>query len=401
MRKFLDHNKILSKAQHGFRNNLSTNTAGFEFTQAIYESIDSNNFTIALYFDLTRPFDCVDTTFLTQKLNALGFRGNFNLLVKSFMTGRKIRVRFGSIMSECFEQEFGVPQGGVLSPLLFILFINDIVQFLEGFFTPDNKYEIVVYADDSTIIISCSSLQRAILNANLILQKFYDWSSKNKLIVNESKTQYMVFYKRRLIPEFALTMNNVAINKVDSCKFLGLYVDSQLSWIPHIDYIAGKLNTAYFAIVNLKSIMSKKQLLNVYFALAYSHIKYMILFWGQSTETNRIFILQKRILRKIFSLSPLESCRELFRNNNLLTVYSILILESAMFVKKYQHKFPAVSTVHNYQTRQISNIVIQNYNLSTFKKSPKCFCSYVYNKIPVSIREIVPIRKFKRTLQDY
>lgn len=140
---------------------------------------------------------------------------------------------------------------------------------------------------------------------------FGGWCSGNKLIVNESKTQYILFYKRRVVPDFVVQMNGMEISRTNQAKFLGLHVDSQLTWAAHIEHVAGKLKSAYFAIVNLKTVLTTKQLLNVYYALAYSHLKYMVLCWGQATELGRIFILLKRIIRKIYSLSPImETCKE-------------------------------------------------------------------------------------------
>ena len=116
-----------------------------------------------------------------------------------------------------------------------------------------------------------------------------------------------------------------------------------------------------------------------------------------TVEIDRLFILQKRILRKIFSLGPLDSCKPLFKTNKPC----LLILEAALFVNRYQNKFPRVSSLHYYPTRNNNNIIIPNFRLSAYKKDPYCFCSYVYNKLPQHIKQTNSTRKFKRSLLCY
>ena len=144
---------------------------------------------------------------------------------------------------------------------------------------------LVLYADDTSIALANSSLNLLVSQANKILQRFSPWCKINKLILNETKTQYLVFCKKRTVSDFTLKINNTKIKKVEHLKFLGLHLDSHLTWSPHVDYVAGKLNSAYFAIINLKGVLSQGQLLNVYYALVYSHLKYMVLYWGQAVES--------------------------------------------------------------------------------------------------------------------
>ena len=394
---FLNKFRLITGAQHGFRRNHSTNTAAFEFIQFIYSSLDKNYFTLALLFDLTRAFDCVDAKILVKKLYALGFRGKTNDLLKSFLSKRKVRVRIGHILSDQNEQQYGVPQGSVLAPLLFLLFINDIEKFLN--LGPNTI--LVLYADDSSIGLSSPSLKELITQANIILDRFKDWCTCNGLLVNENKTNYLCFYKRRVVPDVTLEMSGIKVHRVDSCKFLGLHIDSQLTWLPHIEYILGKINSSYYAIINLKNVLNTKQLLNVYYALTYSHLKYMVLYWGLSVEAERVFILQKRIIRKIFNLGPIVSCRLTFKKEKILTLPSILIMEAAMFVRKNHDKFPTISTIHHYETRYNHEILIPNYRLATCRKSPHCICSYIYNKIPKHMKQLNSNKKFKNTLQQY
>ena len=147
----------------------------------------------------------------------------------------------------------------MLSPLLFLLFIND----LESLLKLDSDCLLVLYADDTSIVVTGSILSKVIDRTNDILNLFYSWCSKNKLIVNLSKAQFLSFSLRRQVPDFQLFMNGQHIKRVEECCFLGLRINSDMSWSSHIDHMANKLNSAYLAIVNLKNILTTKQLIGV------------------------------------------------------------------------------------------------------------------------------------------
>ena len=147
--------------------------------------------------------------------------------------------------------------------------------------------------------------------------------------------------------------------------------------------------------------MDVEYLLNIYYALAYSHIKYLILYWGQATDINRVFVQQKRILRLIYSYAPLESCRALFKTNNIFTVASIFIYEASLFVKNNLEIFHRHNSIHNHDTRFANNIYINNFRLSLYKKSALYTCSTVYNKLPVSIKNTNTLSKFKKKLRSF
>ena len=285
--------------------------------------------------------------------------------------------------------KYGVPQGGVLSPLLFALFVNDLESFL---ISPESSAKLTLYADDATVAISASSLDELARTSNDILSKFSEWCKSNHLVVNATKTHYMIFYRKREVPDLNLTLDGNRIERVEQCRFLGLYLDSQLKWTAHVDFVAGKLNSAYYAIVNLKSFMDTKNLLNIYYDLAYSHLSYLILYWGQTTELERLFILQKRIIRKIYTLSPIQSCKQSFQRYKILACLVLLFSVQSCLLKKNLNTFPITSSVHNRNTRSTHLIHIPCYKTTLYRKSPYCFCANFYNALPENLRVIPKLK---------
>lgn len=247
---------------------------------------------------------------------------------------------------------------------------------------------------------SAGLLQR---NTDAVLAHFRTWCSSNRLLINVSKTIYILFRREHLLsqPNFTFVIDNVTLENVSYTKFLGLHIDKNLSWSKHIEHVLKKLNSAYYVIRNLKPIVEEKYLLNIYYALVYSHIKYLILYWGQSKDIHRVFILQKRILRLIFSYQPLDSCRPLFKTRKILTVTSIFIYEAGMFVKKHLNMCPSCNYIHNHDTRSASNIYVDKYRLSLFKKSAYYACSTVYNKLPQQMKNISSPTKFRKEFLDF
>lgn len=221
-----------------------------------------------------------------------------------------------------------------------------------------------------------------------MLAAFSSWCIRNRLLLNLNKTTYIQFHKRREPPVLNLLTHQGTITRSKSIKFLGLTLDENFTWTNHIDFVCNKLHSAFFAIRNLKPILSRGQLLNVYYGLVYSHLRYLIILWGVGTEIQRVFILQKKIIRLMFSLMPLDTCRPVFIENNILTLTSIFAFEAAVFVYQNKNKFILNSNIHTHNTRIASQISINNYNLSLFRKSPYGCCASIFNTLPEDIKNL-------------
>ncbi len=190
----------------------------------------------------------------------------------------------------------------------------------------------------------------------------------------------------------------VGVEIQENVKFLGIHLDGNLSWDTHINYVATKLNKAYFGIRQLKNIVDIKSLLLVYHALAISHINYSIMLWGSSTEIKRIFILQKRLIRLIFSLGYQETCRDTFEREKILTIPALYVFKCVMFVKKCPALFPRLS--QNRITRNANKLLVPKHKTQLFEKSPLYCCVQFYNKLPRDIINLKPLSKFKSAVHE-
>lgn len=172
-----------------------------------------------------------------------------------------------------------------------------------------------------------------------------------------------------------------------------------MRWQTHINIVSKKINSGYYAILQLKSSLENRQLINVYYALIYSAIQYNIALWGNSSGAERILILQKRVVRLIFNLDQRESCRPYFKNNNILTVSCVYILKCISWVKTNLQSFQQNENFHEYSTRKGNDLRTEAHFTELYKNSPDHSGIVLYNKLPNEIRSVGSLGKFKRKLK--
>lgn len=383
---FCEINKILTISQHGFRAGKSTETACCHLLEHVYKSLDTGKYVISLLFDLSKAFDTIDKNLLEKKLSSMGIRGTILTWIVSYMENRSIKVKLNGINSNEHDVKIGVPQGSVLGPLLFLLYINNLPNYLTA-------GHATIFADDLTVTLSAGSLEELQAQTNLTMQEISSWSQRDRLILNDSKTVFIHFHIQKPLPHDAIIYDGITISK--TTKLLGTYLDSKLSWDEHIHFVCGQLNKAYFAILQMRNSLDQFGLLNIYYALAYSHISYNIVCWGSAKDKDRVFICQKRLIRLIYKLNYNESCREIFKKEKILTTPSIFIYKCLMYARKNMSLFTKRDECHTYNTRHAELLDIPRHNTTKFKHSPHYNCITLYNSLPENIRKIKIYKNYK------
>ena len=343
--------------QYGFRQGHSAEYAALELVYKITQYLDQNRTPINFYLDVSKAFDTLDHSILTQKLKFYGIEGAALNLFQSYLSNRLQFVEYDNIMSDPLEISTGVPLGSVLGPLLFLIFINDIDKSSDSF-------GFICYADDTTlssIMNYFSSTEQSNENSiNDELSKVNDWLKINKLSINIYKTKFMIFHNyQQQITMPNIFIDNVAIECVPNFNFLGIHFNQHLSWKPHITHISN-LITKFVGVLNrLKNILPTSIKLMIYNALILSRINYGISAWGYQCE--RIFKLQKRAVRLITLAKFNAHSEPIFKSLNLLKVQDVFEICQMRFYHNYLNKnlphffnqmiFQNNNQIHRYETR--------------------------------------------------
>ena len=305
---FLTSMNVIYDKQFGFRKSHSTSHAVNYSINKILGEIEDGNHVIGVFIDLSKAFDTIDHRKLLNKLEHYGVRGVCHNLLSSYLSDRTQYTDFQRTYSDLCTIEYGVPQGSVLGPLLFIIYINDIINSsVNGNF--------VLFADDTNIFVVGKTIKEAYENTNSVLNEVHHYMRANKLHINLSKCSYMHFRPqhsnterltcartREYGTEPVIKLCNKKLKKVDRVKFLGVIIDDKLNWDAQIDHLVTKLNSSIVVIKRIKKFIPESEYMKLYNALFKSHMTYCISCWGgiSSNKLQKIFYIQKRCIRLLF-----------------------------------------------------------------------------------------------------
>ena len=235
--RYFQDNNLFYPSQYGFRREHSTEFATLELTDRILQDMDARNLSLTVFMDLSNAFDTLDQSILLTKLKYYGIQDNELMWFSSYLTNRQQYVELDGISSDLKPLFTGVPQGSILGPLLFLIYMNDIPQSSQHF-----KY--ILYADDTTLFTTVQFRSATQININNELSNVHNWLAVNKLSMNVKKTKYVLFHAinkptQGLVPELAI--DGINIERVSTFNFLGIHLNENMLWTTHIDIISSKI----------------------------------------------------------------------------------------------------------------------------------------------------------------
>ena len=324
---------ILFPKQFSFRKGHSTSDGIMGLLADVLNSIDKKFMVLSVFIDLKKAFDTVSHDLILKKLIMLGIKGKEIEWFKSYMSNRKQFVQLDDVSSEKKNVTVGVQQGSLLGVLLFQLLINDLPNCLK-FCT------CILYADDTTLYIFGKSLKFLRSKMQADLDQLQLWLTVNSLKLNVGKTKVMLFSADGINPKIDLLLDNELVENVQSFKFLGLSLDSELTFEQHYSELYRKLSQAVFLIKKMGTVVPKSCLRTLYFAYFHSNLCYCLLLWFpllKKKQQEALYVLQKRVIRALADAGPHQHCMPFFKRFEILTVYDQLWLENCKLIYRTTH----------------------------------------------------------------
>lgn len=425
---YINKHNIIEKSQFGFREGISVQDALLALCNHILSNFDKGNKVICLFFDLARAFETVNHPILLEKLYHSGVRGTALKWIHTFLSKRfqkvKVNVNANIIFSSEESVLSGVPQGSIIGPLLFLIFVNDLNQLINDSSTclvrnPLDNFSdaisvrvenveqqsgcyVTQFADDTTVALNSNNFFHVVQKANCLVKSMTHYCLNNALILNGSKTNMVTFSPSTMQMSPLVKLDNGSVVNSHSTKLLGVYLDSNLSWSSHVDYVVGRLSVHCYVLWQLRNFVSLDILKLYYFAHVQSILQYCLVCWGNCSRINEVLVLQKKIIRTMTFRRRLDSCRPVFKQLNILTVISLYIFSCVVYVKSHRWNFICrndVSLMSGYNFRYRNDLVTPVRHLTVVGKGPYPTCVRLYNKLPNYVKES-NIYVFKRTVKD-
>ena len=403
------HN-ILSPHQFGFREKYSTELAVNDIHEKLLHNLDNGLNSCTIFLDLAKAFDSVSHSILLDKLKKYGVRGIALQLFQSYLTNRTQYVKVNGVKSSCQPILFGVPQGSILGPLLFLIFINDL---------PDaTSLYVKLFADDTFLCAQNTNFTLLQSEVNTELNKVATWLLSNKLTLNISKSKFMIITRKHHVPSFSLAVKDNYLEECDSYKYLGIFIDKKLSWHTHIQYVTKKVLKACGAMAKLRHCVCIETLKNVYYSLVYSYVRYGLMIWGKSSPSalSSLYSAIHKVLR-IMTFAPFGNIdlHPIFDFLNVLNLDQMISFETGKYLYKFHQNLLPPSALGNYfEPDPFVNRHSYGLRSRTMNAPTRLVCRTKYseksiqisgvkfwNNIPKEIQESLSLNIFKKSFKKF
>ena len=405
---FLELHTILYNFQFGVRASHSINHALISLTEMIKNTLDNKRFGCGIFLDLQKAFDTVNHEILLNKLEHHGIRGIALTWFRSYLSNREQYVSVNGYNSQNLNVTCGVPQGSVLGPLLFLIYINDIPS-------ASSKFAFYLFADDTSIYFESGNLEQLQKVVNSELKHIKKWLDANKLALNVDKTNFVIFHspQKPLYENITIKFGKQHVTKANHVKFLGLLLDENLSWKHHLSELSKKLARTCGMFLKVRHLLPTDVLVSLHYSLFASFLQYGIVVWGLTYDTyiKPIFILQKKVVRAITFNNFSAPSAPIFLTLRLLKLQDLFEMKLLTFVYEAVNKLSpscfhefvdVLSQVHQHDTRQARKgdiLLTRKNSLQYGLKSIRYAGAKSWNSISHVIKQAPTVMSFRHQLK--
>ena len=299
--RYLENNSLLYNQQYGFRKERSTSMAIFDVLKNLYEKWNEKLYTGCIFVDFSKAFETINHSILLQKLQLYGFKPNSLELMKSYITTRRQVTSVNGHVSCTRNVKCGTAQGSILGPLIYILYVNDVLKTL------GRENDVYLYADDMLILSSNMNIENMMLALQTKMNKIYDWCISNKLTINESKTKYMIVTNRNVETTCQISIAGKTLGRVNHYEYLGMIMDNKLNMDKQIESMYKKATKKLGILSRIRMFISCKTAAKIYKTMIRPQIEYVdfVIDSGSKGLISKLDRFQERALRKIeFCIKP-------------------------------------------------------------------------------------------------
>ena len=378
---YLTFNKILTENQFGFRAKHSTEHLLLKIQDYIFRAKQANEHCLAVFVDLKKAFDTVKTETLIEKIKHYGLPYKW---FQNYLSERCQYVHLDGVSSENREITCGVPQGSILGPLLFLIYINDLPHA--------TKFLTLLYADDTTFLHKSKCIKKLYKQANLMLERAETWFLANQLTLHPKKTRYIIYTPRNNNEMEPLKLCGSEIERVweqgneKSFKLVGVHMDENLSWKYHIQHVKKKIMQSIVMISRSKRTIPTPIKLILYNALIMSHLEYCLPIWGTANQTlmRQLEVSQKKALRFATGSVYNAHCDPLFFKHRVLKLNDLHNLQCLTIANQFfHHALPlSVQKCFSISNKTRSTRTEDSAKLSIPKAKSEHLCRMTPFKIP-------------------
>ena len=395
---YFTRNNLINPTQFGFLAEKSTQDAMLYVTEQIYENLNNSLSTLAIFIDFSKCFDTLNRDILITKLEIYGVRGPPLDLLKSYLDNRYQAVKVNNSYSEFKLINAGVPQGSVLGPFLYLIYVNELSNI-------SNQFTSCLFADDTTLIFKNSCKYDLFRLCDYGVNLFYSWCCANRLSINISKTKSMLFSNTLTPLEIAdVYMNNIKIEYTSSIRFLGVIFDDKLKFNVHINEISKKISKNIGVLYRLKQFVPSRTLLSIYRSIIECHFNYCNIIFGNTSNIHLLPMVtaQKKAVRIVANQPPLSHSDPIFSNLKLLKVSDLYLYNLGIFMRKNLAYFSQNYVINLHNTRSGDRYVPSRQRLSlTLDQSIRYQAPHHWSNIPVWIKNSPSLKSFKRNYKKF
>ena len=378
-----------------------------EMYDKISNAVENGEFALGIFIDLSKAFDTLNHEILIAKLEYYGVHNIALNWFISYLHARQQYVLVSGAQSTKRQIDCGVPQGSILGPLLFILYINDIIRC-------SDILRFILFADDTNLFYSNKDIIELELKVNSELFKLSEWFRANKLSLNVAKTNYIIFGNKRIsndMTQLKICLDGNILERTLCTKFLGVFLDEKLRWTYHLNHISNKISRGLGMMGRLRKILPSDAIQMLYYSLVYPYLSYCNIIWGgvSANLLHKLEVLQNRAVRIVTGSPYRASSSPLYKQLNLLKFIDIHKLQITQFMYKIRHtllpepclQYCQINMQHTYNIRHFRYFASQPFRTNIRGQCISVLGPKVWNSLPLYVQECISIDNLKRVVSNY